>query len=228
MSVFRIEKDKDNPYVMLNKSFLNDENLSWKAKGLLSYILSLPDDWQIYETELTTHSRDKRDSTRSAVKELISNGYIVKGERFRDEKGHLKGNEYTVFETPHHVGKSNIGFSNIGKSYNTNKSTRVNNDKSNTSTHLDSSRSNHGYIKHEDLPMVSQVIVELYEEFFHEPHRRITKIHDWAELDYGDKASTLSELRYYFEETAQEGLPMEVLKSRCTVDYINAIEGRWR
>lgn len=136
MSVFRVVKDKENPYVLMNKTFLNDINLSWKAKGLLAYILSLPDDWQLYETELVKHSKDGKDSLKSAIKELIDQGYIHRGDRIRNEKGHVTGYDYKVFEIPNHdgksvVGKSNAGESNVGKPANTNIITELNNNKNN-------------------------------------------------------------------------------------------------
>ena len=56
MAIIRVIKDKSNPYVMLNKTCLRDEKLSWKAKGLHSYLLSLPDDWQIYIEDLNNIS----------------------------------------------------------------------------------------------------------------------------------------------------------------------------
>jgi hypothetical protein len=98
-SIIRMSKDSGNPYVMINRNCLNNKNLSWKAKGLLSYLLSMPDDWQIYLNELTTHSKDGRDSTASAIKELINNNYI-KRERKRD-KGKISGYIYTVYEAPY-------------------------------------------------------------------------------------------------------------------------------
>ena len=119
--LFRVQKNKDNPYVMMNKSFLMDCDLSAKAKGILGYILTLPDDWQIYLDELTTHFTDGRDSIRNGIKELLNNGYIVRSERNRDEKGHLKGYTYDVYEVRTYDGKSNVGKSYVGKSNTTNK-----------------------------------------------------------------------------------------------------------
>jgi len=130
MSIFRVVKDKENPYVMINKSAIQDEKLSWKAKGLLSYLLSMPDDWQVYETELVKHSKDGRESTRSTIKELITAGYIERSkDRIRDDKGLLKGYEYRIYETSIHVRKSYIGETYIGKPDNTNTDL-INNDKS--------------------------------------------------------------------------------------------------
>ena len=114
-SMFRVEKDRNNPYVVLNKEFLNDINLSIKAKGLLAYLLSLPNDWQIYENELVQHHKDGRDSVKAAIKELMNNWYISRT-RIRDEFGHLKCYEYRVYESSHQNGLSNVGKPNIGKS----------------------------------------------------------------------------------------------------------------
>ena len=119
--LFRVQKDRDNPYVMMNKSFLQDPDLSAKAKGILAYFLTLPDDWQIYLDEISTHFKDGRDSIRQGVKELLENGYISRSNcRLRDEKGHLKGYTYDVFEVSSKDGKSYVGFSYVGKSYTTN------------------------------------------------------------------------------------------------------------
>ena len=107
-SMFRIVKNKDNPYVMLNKEPLNDERLSWKAKGILAYLLSLPDDWQIYEEEVQRHSKDGLDSLNTGIKELIENGYIERL-RSRDEKGRLRGYEYSVHEVSTKTGFSKVG-----------------------------------------------------------------------------------------------------------------------
>ena len=99
MPTIRVRKDKNNPYVMLNKSFLNDRNLSFKAKGLLAYLLSKPDDWIVYEGELAKASADGRHSVRAAIKELIEFGYMER-ERTRDEKGLLRQMECNVHEVP--------------------------------------------------------------------------------------------------------------------------------
>lgn len=118
MSIIRVCKNKENPYVMLNKGFLRDPALSAKAKGILAYMLSLPDDWQIYVDELANHFKDGRDSIRSGVKELRAAGYITRSEkRLRDKQGKLKAFEYCVYETPAYDGKSNLGKSYVGNSY---------------------------------------------------------------------------------------------------------------
>lgn len=121
MTTYRISKNKDNPYVMINKAMLHDAKLSAKAKGILSYLLSLPDDWQIYETELLRHFTDGRDSIRSGVKELISAGYIHRDRKRDATTGQLKDMQYQVYETPiNSIPITKDGFSNVGKSNTTN------------------------------------------------------------------------------------------------------------
>ncbi len=123
MATFRTKK-RASEFVTLDKTSIYDSNLSYKAKGILLYLLSRPDDWQIYETELVKHTSDGRDSVRSGLKELEDHGYIVRS-RKRDKKGRLGEYEYIVYERPNHiglsnVGKTNIGLSNVGKSNTTN------------------------------------------------------------------------------------------------------------
>lgn len=68
------KRSGDN-FTIISNDFLRDENLSLKAKGLLSYIMSLPDDWKIYFEELTEHQKDGITAVRNAWKELETSGY---------------------------------------------------------------------------------------------------------------------------------------------------------
>lgn len=129
MAVFRVYKESGN-FVTVHKSFIHDDNLSWKAKGILLYLLSRPDDWRIYETELNKHSSDGRDSLRTGIKELEDAGYIHRTRR-RNEKGQLREYEYQVFEQPNQIGKTYVGKANIGKSNTTNDNSTNNNNTNN-------------------------------------------------------------------------------------------------
>jgi hypothetical protein len=102
---------------MINKGLVNDQELSWKAKGILVYLLSKPDDWKVIEKDIIKQSKDSRDSVRSGISELIKAGYIIRSEnRNRDKKGRLNTYNYDVYEVSSKDGKSNIGKSNVGKS----------------------------------------------------------------------------------------------------------------
>lgn len=67
---------KTENFTIVDNEYLNDKNLSFKAKGILTYFLSLPGDWVIYFEEIITHSTDGIRSFRSGVDELIKEGYI--------------------------------------------------------------------------------------------------------------------------------------------------------
>lgn len=98
MSIIRCQK-KRHPYVQIDKTPLLDSRLSWKAKGILAYLLTKPDDWEIIVANLINASEpDGRESLRSGLKELEALGYIVR-ERRQDERGRFVGWEILVFET---------------------------------------------------------------------------------------------------------------------------------
>lgn len=90
---------QDNPYAVIDKRFLNNVGLSFKAKGILAYLLSKPDNWQILVSDLIKQSTDGRDSVYSGLKELEMNGYLER-KIVRDGKGKFLGYEYVVYEAP--------------------------------------------------------------------------------------------------------------------------------
>ena len=96
MSTIRIAKNKDNPYVMVRTQTVQDAGLSWKATGILAYLLSLPDDWVIHVSEVAQHKTDGERALRSGINELIEAGYIVR-ETIR-EGNRIKEWQYIVSE----------------------------------------------------------------------------------------------------------------------------------
>lgn len=97
MAVFRVEKNSG--YTVMSNHHLRNKELTLKAKGLLSQMLSLPDDWDYTLKGLAFINREQIDAIREAVKELETAGYIVRA-RERDEKGRLRGADYVIYETP--------------------------------------------------------------------------------------------------------------------------------
>lgn len=75
-NIIRVEKNKD--FVVINRTVLNDKRLSWKAKGIMAYMLAMPDDWVFYLDELETHSTDGQTSFRNGFNELKKYGYTVR------------------------------------------------------------------------------------------------------------------------------------------------------
>ena len=98
MSVFRVEKAKG--YTVMSNHHLRNHTLSLKANGLLSQMLSLPDDWDYTLQGLAQINKESIDAIREAVRELERAGYI-KRNRERDERGCLRGTVYTIYEQPH-------------------------------------------------------------------------------------------------------------------------------
>ena len=98
MSVFRVEKTRG--YTVMSNHHLRNHTLSLKAKGLLSQMLSLPDDWDYTLQGLAQINKESIDAIREAVRELERAGYI-KRSRERDERGCLRGTVYTIYEQPH-------------------------------------------------------------------------------------------------------------------------------
>ena len=95
--VFRVQRTKD--FTIMSNHHFKNKNLSLKAKGLLSLMLSLPENWDYTIKGLTTLSKDGRDSVISALKELEVAGYLVR-KRMRNAKGQVSDTEYIISETP--------------------------------------------------------------------------------------------------------------------------------
>ena len=97
MSVFRINKTAN--YTVMSNHHFKEKKMSLKAKGLLSLMLSLPDDWDYSISGLATLSKDGKDSIMSALAELEKFGYLTR-KRLTNEKGQFAGVEYNIFEVP--------------------------------------------------------------------------------------------------------------------------------
>ena len=97
MAVFRVERNRG--YTVMSNHHLRNRGLTLKAKGLLSQMLSLPDNWDYTLAGLSHINREKIDAIREAVRELEKAGYIVRS-RERDEKGRLRGADYIIYEQP--------------------------------------------------------------------------------------------------------------------------------
>lgn len=97
MAVFRIEKTRD--FTVMSNYHLRDVELSLKAKGLLSLMLSLPEDWDYTTKGLACICKDGVDSITSALKELENHGYLTR-QRIRYENGRLGDITYTIHEKP--------------------------------------------------------------------------------------------------------------------------------
>ena len=97
MAVFRIEKTRD--YTVMANHHLKNRTLTLKAKGLLSVMLSLPEEWNYTTRGLAAICREGVDSIGAALRELEDAGYILRN-RLRDAKGRISDTEYVIYEQP--------------------------------------------------------------------------------------------------------------------------------
>ena len=97
MAVFRIERTRD--YTVMSNHHLRNEKLSLKAKGLLSMMLSLPDDWNYTTRGLAKICKEGVDAIGGALRELETAGYIVR-HQLRDRQGRISDTEYVIYEQP--------------------------------------------------------------------------------------------------------------------------------
>lgn len=97
MAVFRVERTRD--YTVMSNYHLRDKTLSLKSKGLLSQMLSLPEDWDYTLSGLSFINKESKDAIRTAIIELENAGYIIRRQT-TDASGKFSGNEYIIHESP--------------------------------------------------------------------------------------------------------------------------------
>ena len=95
--IIRVKEHTSRFTIISNEVIQNDE-ISARAKGLHAYLISLPDDWKIFKSELVRHFTEGRDALNSAFNELEQSGYIVKNKK-RNSDGQFAGYQYRVYES---------------------------------------------------------------------------------------------------------------------------------
>ena len=98
-TIFRVVKNKDNPYVMIDRRPVDNPALSFKAKGILTYLLSRPDGWEVSVADLVKHGTEGAAAVRSGLKEL-KNARHMKYTTSR-KQGRITGWLIEVFEVPY-------------------------------------------------------------------------------------------------------------------------------
>lgn len=98
-TIYRVVKSANNPYVMIDRRPIDNPNLSFKAKGILTYLMSRPDGWEVSVADLINHAKDGEASTRAGMKELKDAGHF-KYTRMRGG-GRITGWLIEVFEVPY-------------------------------------------------------------------------------------------------------------------------------
>ena len=100
MAVFKVEKRKN--YTIMSNHHLQNKNLSLKAKGLLSYMLSLLEDWDYSLAGLEANCKESKTSLRTGLNELMKNGYVIIEKMYANQtKSKRIEHVYNIFEEPH-------------------------------------------------------------------------------------------------------------------------------
>lgn len=132
-TIIRVVKNEENPFVMIDKRPLHNPELSWKAKGILSFLLSLPDDWQIRRKHLLEMATDGDTSLRSGLQELKKHGHLVN--RFiKGEDGKIVDHILEVHEVPLDVENPQVGKTSSRKTHHINNKESTKKDSTNTTT----------------------------------------------------------------------------------------------
>jgi len=160
-------------FAMIPNELLDDTRLSWKAKGVLCYLLRLPPDWKVYSEEIAKHSTDGIDSLTTTINELILVGYI-KRDKLRGTKGRFGGYEYSVYSTPTVTDISKNGETKNGLSKN-GKSKAINTNLTKTNlTKKDTTKKEYIILSNDDHIFL-KIYNIYYKEKFGKAHMKIVK-----------------------------------------------------
>lgn len=96
MAIYKTKREGD--FTVIPNEIVNDRELSFKAKGVLLYLLSKPTTWKVRKKDIENNGKDGKDSIRSAIKELEKRGYIELGGQERNEDGTLGEMVYHVYD----------------------------------------------------------------------------------------------------------------------------------
>lgn len=207
MSVFRVHKTKD--FTILPTSFLKEKDMTLKSKGLLSIMLSLPDNWDYSVLGLTQLSKDGKDSVMSSLEELQRFGY-VKIESIRNAKGQYESH-YDVYEKP--MREIRIGSSESEKhtQYNNINNNNVNNPPITLFDNKD------------NIPQ-GKIVDEEFERFWNlygKKTQRAQAERMWKRLTKLQKQDILSKVPMYVASTP------DLIYRMNPATYINPANRRW-
>lgn len=219
MPIIRIQK-RENPYVQIDRAAIEDNRLSWKARGILAYLLSKPDDWHIHIFDIVNHGPDGRESITTAMRELEKFGY-AKLVITRNEMGQIIQKEWAVSETPTYNGFSEVGSTEIGKPLNRQTAPISNNNKYSKNNTLPDSQAKSGRKRKTDIDLGHAPCVD---------QDRDADAYTFAEFwnDYGHKVGSkaktevaFNKLRNKDKEAIRATLPL-YLRGTTTKDTARA------
>lgn len=201
MPVFKI--NHQTGYTVMSNYHLRDKNLSYKAKGLLSFMLTLPKDWDYSVNGLVKLSKEGLKAVRSMLKELEENNYLIR-EKVRDEYGKFDY-EYNIYEKPYsHFGHVDKGNAEKDTQINTNKQNTNYKDKNDKPGPLVSELINNNFISSSDLNILyyNDILNNALEEYkYHDVIRVLNYIiNKWKENNgYDENGNKIINKYGYFK-----------------------------
>ena len=208
MPTIRSKKERGQ-FVTLDKTALHDAALSMQAKGLHSYMMSMPDDWVFYETELMKHFTNGRDAIRNTMKELETRGYLVKEQK--RQGGKFGENELVLYEKPQPTvaWKTVDGKTADGKTVDGKPDTTNNNELSNDLTKNDLKRT---------TTTGESEFQQLVDMYTNKINQNIAAVHEFLTAD----------LEEFGLELLSEAINEAALANIRNYKYIRGILGAWR
>lgn len=187
MSVVRVNKTKN--FTVLSNFHFKEKRMSLKAKGLLSLMLSLPDDWDYSIAGLVTLSKDGKDSVMSALAELEEFGYLTRT-RKTDKKGRFSGVEYQIFEAPQPVSeKSNSATAKEDNSHEENP-TQLNTQLTNNLSNKEFKKSNKDN-KDTDISLYEDILEEVEDKELRQLYKDYIEMRNTINSPVSQRALTM-------------------------------------
>ena len=207
MPIIRIQK-RENPYVQIDRAALEDNRLSWKARGILAYLLSKPDDWSIHLFDIINHGTDGRDAVQGALKELEKFGY-AKLELVRNENGQVGGKEWVICEAPtdgFSVRRSSPtdGKTDVGKTRQSENPLYSNNNKGSNNKHTArKSKPSNGQLPTDAgaLPNFGYTFEMFWNDYAHKVGSKAKAEKAFAKLSEADRGAIRDTLEMYKRDT---------------------------
>ena len=219
MPVFKI--NHQTGYTVMSNYHLRDKNLSYKAKGLLSFMLSLPKDWDYSVNGLVKLSKEGLKAVRNMLKELEENNYLIR-EKVRDDYGKFDY-EYNIYEMPYsHFGHADKGNAEKDTQINTNKQNTNYKDKNDKPGPLVSELINNNFISSSDLniPYYNDILDNALEEYKYYDVIRVLNyiINKWKESNgYDENGNKIINKYGYFKSALINNL--RKINTEVELDY---------
>lgn len=207
MPIIRIKK-RENPYVQIDRAAIEDNRLSWRARGILAYLLGKPDEWSIHLFDIVNHGLEGRDAVQAAMKELQEYGYATL-QTVRGDGGKMGGKEWVISEQPttgFSVRRSSptTGKTDVGKNRSSENPHHSNNNNSSNNKHKARSTEKQTEQLPVDQPRAADGVytfAEFWNDYAHKVGSKSKAEKAWNKLNVADREAIRGTLEAYKRAT---------------------------